>query len=237
MKTSDISANIGQLDDYRLDLGTVKALNEIKSEVVFQCKSDELKLRFNDLRRDFKHICLIPLAESYFSPLRLKTFDLIKAFLEKSSSDQLYILADHPLVHAITDEEIFELKEKNSNILIVRNDFGDFKTSNFYELCDVVYTDFSNASLDSIFFDSIEYRSVFSENYIELSKYCNYRNSLTSCMGLLSREQKDVILFLLLTNYCLSGNIFFDGSWWFKMLSSCKKNPSLLDFQRILQKK
>ena len=235
MKTSDISANIGQLDDYRLDFNTVNSLNEIKSEVVFQCRSDKLKLRFNDLRREFKHICLIPLAESYFSPLRLKTSDLIKSFLENSSPDKLYILADHPLAHAITDEEIFELKQKNSNLLIVRNDFGDFKTSNFYELCDIVYTDFSNASLDSIFFDSIEYRSVFSEANIELSKYCNYRNSLTSILGLLSREKKDVILFLLLTNYCLSENIFFDGSWWFKMLSACKKSPSLLDFERILR--
>ena len=235
MKLSDIVSSIPYLDKYNLSQDAIDALNIIKREICSKNRNFDVDLKIRYYKKYFKRICVIPLAETHFSPLKLKLFDLISSFMEKSDKNELYILADHPLAIALTDSELLELKRNHSNILNVRNDFGDYSTINFYELCDVVYTDFSNASVDSLFFNGIEYRSLLAGLDINLDKYLNFRNALNTYLSYSDRSNMDKILYLILKYYTISPSKFFDGLWWSHLILSSGKITILSDVEKSLE--
>lgn len=234
MKLSDVVSSIPYLDDCNLSDDVLGSLSLIKAEICQKNRDFDVNLKIEYYKKYFKKICIIPLAETHFSPLKLKLFDLISEFMEKSDKNELYILTDHPLAIAITDSELLELKSRYSNILSIRNDFGDYSTINFYELCDVVYTDFSNASVDSLFFNGIEYRSLLAGLDINLGKYLNFRNPLSAYMPFFDRSNLDKILYLILKYYTISPSKFFDGLWWSHLIFSSGKTTNLSDIEERL---
>lgn len=233
-KVSDVLRTYYDGDKYPLNLEVINALRVIKKEIKNKYRDNALISRINEYKKKFNKVCVIPLAESYFSPLRIKVFDLISDFMNIANPNDLYILADHPLALALSDLQIFELKNNYSNLMIVRKDFEGLLTQNFYQICDVVYTDFSNASIDSIFFDGVEYKSLLAELDSNLMKYCNFRNPLSELLIKSSKNELDQILYLLLRYCCIPENKFFNGMWWSDLLLCWNKDSTIVEIENCI---
>ena len=232
-KTSDIKCNFEQIRNYKLPAVTKEAVKKIKYEIQRRFANDLVKTKLNELRNKYQTICVVPLAESKFSPLRVEVYNIMESLLSKSSTNDLFIIADHPLAKALNPEQIDNLRRKYPNFLVSADIVEGIANQSLYLYCDVVYSDFSNAALDSLMFDNLAYRSAITLRP-ELHVYQDCRNALNSTFISMTQNDSDKIVYFLLKFYHFKTTTFFNGKFWKQILNPRVKPISFAEIESKL---
>ena len=232
-KTSDIKCSFEQIRDLKLPAVIKEAVKKVKYEIQRRFANDLVKIKLNELRNKYQTLCVVPLAESTFSPLRVEVYNIVESLLSRSSSNELFIIADHPLAKALNQEQIDNLRKKYSNFLVSSDILEGIANQSLYLYCDVVYSDFSNAALDSLMFDNLVYRSAITL-IPELHVYQDFRNALNSTLISMDRNDSEKIVFVLVKFYHFKAATFFNGKFWKQILSPQVKPISFVDIKSKL---
>ena len=233
-KLSDIAQYLDSVVTLEMDGPSREALSTIRSAINAKFRSEPTRKALDSLRGCYRKICVVPLAESWFSPLRVPVDEIVQQLLAASDPQELFILADHPLAQALSATQVEKLQCVYPNAMVARDTFPGLSTQHFFPHCDVVYSDFSHSALDSLFFEDVQYRSALMSRP-DLQAYADYRNSLSSHLSRLAPDERDLVLYALLKYYFITPDQFFNAEWWSNLLSPCQAPISFEHIQALLE--
>jgi hypothetical protein len=200
---------------------------DVKKSVQNKLGNNKIVYDYISKKRDkWKRISLFPLADRTLDG-RTPVFAIIDYWLDKSDSRTFYLITQHSFVQSINEREQVYLKNRYKNIDFINSNQG-INTQCVFPYVDEVIGDFTTAALESLFFD-IPVISMAHEIPYKTPQFF-YRCPLARFLSQADYEQKNKLLYLLLTHFSLSEKQIFNSVWiadFLQRLLLCHQNNRL----------
>lgn len=225
------------IKQYKLNEKEKLLLNKLKKtcKEVF-LNNNPFKERINKIKNDYNKVILLPLQFSrYYSfdcQVKFKSqYEYMIYILDNLPKNIAIIITMHPQHSEINKNAIDFVRKKYSNVFIF-DDIVDYDACSqyFLPLVDIVITTTSSTGLQTLLFDNklITFGNAF--NFISDGDFDDFDKIIRRRKN----EEKDKILFFLLTRYAISSKYLFNVNWLEKYFKHAINTFNLLDFYKVI---
>lgn len=190
-----------------LDKDAVDLISHVKSLARNRLTSPSAEAFVKTLRKDFGSVTLLPLGIFDHFDGQTPIFSALDKFLGEQSDGAALILTQHPWKQILSTEQV--------EYLIYRypffHDGGEFGSQYLLPCCDFVVGDFSTVATQALFFETqvISIR----RDLIHFPEHTPLLNPLVNTLSSGRAEQREKLLYWLLSRYAVPEARLFDGAW------------------------
>jgi len=195
------------LENLTLDEEAVDFIGQVRSLACNRLTRSSVEVFVTTLRKDFGSVTLLPLGIFDNFDGQTPFFAVLDKFLGEQSGESALVLTQHPWSQILSSEQVAYLADKYPYV----HDGGELGSQYLLSCCDYVVGDFSTVATQALFFETqvVSIRRELSHFPVDTPLL----NPLVDILAGAEAEQREKLLYWLLSRYALPEARLFDGAW------------------------